>query len=105
MPGAFVFVRSAEAYESILDWDLGQRLAGYNHEKMFRRRIAVELKPAQPFVGFNGRWNINRHMCGDPVVATFQTRVGKDHFGRAVAFGVKDVKITVDVRLERNANP
>ena len=43
-------------------------------------------------------------MRGDPVVATFQPRVRKDHFRRAIAFSVKDVEIAVDVWLERDTN-
>src|SRR5947207_1689124 len=105
MPWAFVFIRGAETYECILDRDLGQRLAGHNDEQMLGRRIAIELKPPQALVSFNRRRNIDWNMRGDPVVATFQSRIRKNHFGRAVAFGVKDVEIAVDVRLERNANP
>ena len=89
MPGAFVFVRGAETYERIFDRDLGQRLAGHNYEKMLSRRIAIELKPPQPFISFNRRRNIDWNMRGDPVVATFQSRVRKDHFRRTVAFGVE----------------
>src|SRR5437763_15457899 len=104
MPGTFVFVRGAETYERILDRDFGQRFAGHDYEKMLGRRIAIELKPAQPFVSLDGGRHIDWHVRGDPVVAAFQARVREDHFGRAVAFGVKDVEIAIDVWLERDAN-
>ncbi len=40
----------------------------------------------------------------NPVFAAIETRIGVNHFGRAVAFGMKDVKVTIDVGLERNAH-
>src|ERR1051326_6559812 len=104
MPGAFILVCGAETYQRVLDRNFGQRLASHDYKKMLGRRSAVELKPAQPLVGFHRRRDIDGNMSGDPVVTTFQSRIRKDHFGRAVAFGMKDIEIAVDIRLERNAN-
>ena len=39
----------------------------------------------------------------NPVFATIETRIGIDHFGRALAFGMKNVEVTVNVGLERDA--
>ena len=40
----------------------------------------------------------------DPILSAFQARVRKNHLRLAIAFGVKNVKIAIDVGFKRDAN-